>query len=66
MAEAVTKSPAKAGWRGADLHAEPPVKTGGRGSSCDSEKGGRGWSEVRAKPRGFVGKLSPTPATLGY
>ena len=26
-------------------------------------EGGRGWSEARAKPRGFLRGLSPTPAT---
>ena len=28
--------------------------------------GGRGWSEARAKPRGFPRRLSPAPATAGW
>ena len=41
-----------------------PLSPGVVAESYEAGKGGRGWSEARAKPRGFLRGLSPTPATL--
>ena len=49
-----TKSPHRSGHQ---------VRRGAVTNDCKVGEGGRGWSEERVKPRGFLRKLSPAPAT---